>query len=921
MRYLFILFSLVLITRLSGQNCLPGLLLINTQAEVDNFPVNYPGCTSVEGNIIINGTITNLNGLSQITSIGGEFAIHQCGFLMDLNGLNNLTHVGGNLTIRENINLVNVSALSNLSFIGGDFNFVTNPDVLSLNGLENLQEIGGGLVITQNNIPELTALQNVQTIGGDVDISYNYHLQSLAGLENITSLSNLTVSNNKELTSLTGLDNLTTTGSIRIEHNAKLATLNALSALHTVSGNAVFSACGLITDCQGLSNLTSVGGSFEVSYNPALQNLSGLQQLQHVGGLLSITGNNILWDISGLQSLQTIGNLRIIFNPLLSNCSVSTICNQLLNFPIFADILQNAPGCNTREEIEANCGGLPVKVRVVADLDGDCIPDPTSLPAPGVMVKLNAGNLSVYKPTSQEGIVHMKYQGTAPFAVGTPQFPTVNWGTCQGEIAVNPDTIADTAHVTLVLNALDLCPQLQTELYLPSFFRGCLVTSVIEVINTNIGGTTAENTMIALVLPEVLTTVGTNPPPALISGDTLFFNTGNLVPLGSDTIQIYVKTDCDTFLLGQTLCVEAIGMLDNPCPPELPIPSDVRVYSECLGDTTVRFTMKNITGGSTQGPHEYIIIEDEIVLMTNPFILGPFGSMQVDVPATGATYRMEATHLDDGTKFSTANEGCGGFTPGLITAFWINSHISDYDYDCREVIAGYDPNHKTAVPKGVGVQHIMERNQPITYTIDFENTGTDTVYRVLLRDVLSKNLDVSTFRPGLSSHPCTWKITGADTLEVLFQPVKLPHQAVNAAAAKGYFSFTIQQKEDLALGTKIENKASIIFDYNPPIITNTTFHTIGELTVGTTFAPDHQQNSLWKTAGNPVQNRAILTSATNVSGDQYFRLFNTSGLQVGSRIFAGRRLEYDRSGLPAGIYYYTVTDEKGGVSGGKIVFD
>lgn len=54
-----------------SQPCLPEGITFNTQEQIDNFQINYPNCTEIEGGVLIEGTdITNLNGLSVITSIG-----------------------------------------------------------------------------------------------------------------------------------------------------------------------------------------------------------------------------------------------------------------------------------------------------------------------------------------------------------------------------------------------------------------------------------------------------------------------------------------------------------------------------------------------------------------------------------------------------------------------------------------------------------------------------------------------------------------------------------------------------------------------------------------------------------------------------------------------------------------------------------
>jgi hypothetical protein len=77
-------------------SCLPQGITFTTQAQVDNFQSNYPGCDQIEGYVTINGgSITNLNGLSVLTSIGGRLKFDFADALTNLTGLDNLTSVGG----------------------------------------------------------------------------------------------------------------------------------------------------------------------------------------------------------------------------------------------------------------------------------------------------------------------------------------------------------------------------------------------------------------------------------------------------------------------------------------------------------------------------------------------------------------------------------------------------------------------------------------------------------------------------------------------------------------------------------------------------------------------------------------------------------------------------------------------------------
>ncbi len=88
----------------SSQPCLPEGITFTTQAQIDCFQVNYPGCTEIEGNVTISGSdITNLNGLSVVTSIGGDLYIYYNDALTSLTGLNNINGSSiSNLTISLN---------------------------------------------------------------------------------------------------------------------------------------------------------------------------------------------------------------------------------------------------------------------------------------------------------------------------------------------------------------------------------------------------------------------------------------------------------------------------------------------------------------------------------------------------------------------------------------------------------------------------------------------------------------------------------------------------------------------------------------------------------------------------------------------------------------------------------------------------
>lgn len=113
-----------------------------------------------------------------------------------------------------------------------------------------------------------------------------------------------------------------------------------------------------LADISGLSNLDSIGSHLSIISNPLLQNLDGLSSLNSIGGSLNVLNNTSLSSIDGLQNVdpQTIDQLGISYNPLLSNCDVSTICNYLSSPNGKVTIYNNAEGCDSPAEIAENCG-------------------------------------------------------------------------------------------------------------------------------------------------------------------------------------------------------------------------------------------------------------------------------------------------------------------------------------------------------------------------------------------------------------------------------------------------------------------------------------------------------------------------------------------------------------------------------------
>ncbi len=136
------------------------------------------------------------------------------------------------------------------------------------------------------------------------------------------------------------------------------------------------------------------------------------------------------------------------------------------------------------------------------------------------------------------------------------------------------------------------------------------------------------------------------------------------------------------------------------------------------------------------------------------------------------------------------------------------------------IIGAYDPNDKMEAHGERILYTAFSTNDYLTYTIRFENTGTANAENVRVNDVLDAGLDANTIRMVSASHSYVMDRVG-NQVNWIFEDIQLPPSVANTNIGKGYITFQIKPLSGFAVGDIIPNTASIYFDFNPPIITNT----------------------------------------------------------------------------------------------------
>lgn len=371
MKKKFILISILLICWIFSysQNCIPVAIVFTTQAQVDSFPKNYPGCNVIDGNVGITGdNITNLDSLIQIKEIKGSVQMLDLPNLNNFKGLDSLNGINGQFTIK-NSGISNMIGLNSLDSIKGDFK-IEYSQIINFNGLSNLEYIHGDFVLDELSLlSSFSGLESLTSISGNLYLEvHNANLLNFNGLSSIISIG-------KDLKifalyphngfSLTGITNLTSIGrSIILSGN--IYNFNLFSNLTIIDGSLEVTNNKLLSNMSDFNSLVSINGTLKIQYNQGLTEISGFQSLTSVNYLI-IEFNNFLSNINGLNhNIAFNDGIFISENPFLSSCSIESICNKILINSSQVQIGFNGPNCNSVAIVQQNCG-------LSTDFDGDGI--------------------------------------------------------------------------------------------------------------------------------------------------------------------------------------------------------------------------------------------------------------------------------------------------------------------------------------------------------------------------------------------------------------------------------------------------------------------------------------------------------------------------------------------------------------------
>jgi hypothetical protein len=557
------------------------------------------------------------------------------------------------------------------------------------------------------------------------------------------------------------------------------------------------------------------------------------------------------------------------------------------------------------------------------DDNEDCAPDPADLPLDGWEVIATDGAASYITFTDSEGY----YELNVPISVSSVSLiaPSASWEICLATVELSPPLAeGEIRNVDFPVKALVECPELDVNLS-ANFLRRCF-SSFYYINVTNNGTETATGAEVTLALDEFVLYENSSLLPTEIIGQTVVWTIDEIAPNETVFFSVQVFVSCNA-QLGQTHCSE-VFVTPNPlcAPTQNWSGTNLELEADCDG-TDVIFTVRNTGTNDLAEMVNYIVIEDGVAMMQSQ-VLEDLGGDQVETflfPANGSTYTFQLDQVENhpySELLSLSIEGCGvngqnNFSTGFVNQFSQTTATISNDIFCLENVGSYDPNDKAALPVGYGEQHYIVPETELYYRIRFQNTGTDTAFTVVIRDVLSEDLDLRTIDLGVSSHDYTASIDANRALTFTFNNILLPDSTTNLEASQGFVDFRISPDVNSPLETIIENDAAIYFDFNEPVITNTVFHTLGRNfleVVNTEIIPGVAIQ--WNIFPNPVADQLQLQlSGEDVPDRLQLQVLDAQGRLLRNEPFSGSTHTLSVADLPAGWYQLRLTLTNGDLLG------
>ncbi len=234
----------------------------------------------------------------------------------------------------------------------------------------------------------------------------------------------------------------------------------------------------------------------------------------------------------------------------------------------------------------------------------------------------------------------------------------------------------------------------------------------------------------------------------------------------------------------------------------------------------------------------------------------------------------------------------------------------------QTIVGSYDPNDKIEAHGGKIAVDTFTTDDSLTYTIQFENTGTASAEFVRVEDLLDAGLNPHSVEMLNASHAYNMRRID-NKLTWNFYNINLPTTASNPTQSHGYIQFKVKPTSGYAVGTLIPNAADIYFDYNTAIVTNT-FATEFVATLAVNLF-DANGFYMYPNPATTFVNLSLKDTAGSIAAINVYDVLGKSVKAINN--IQSDAISIDVSLLSKGMYFVAITTENNLKVTKKLIID
>jgi uncharacterized repeat protein (TIGR01451 family) len=777
--------SLKALERIGGNLSLMRTNLIQTPLQ------GMPALKSIGGDLLFNQNdlLKDYGEWPALDTIHGSISFYNHYSLSSLSGFNNLKYIGKNLKIELNEELISVTGFKNLNKVKGTIEILNNVLLKSISTLFNTTEVNGYHINSNPLITDLVFNNTNDVMTESVTIYSNSSLKSLSGLPSVKKIHNISINLNSKLTNVNFASQLNTLSGILFLENNSIKEINVFSQLDSIKGGLTVSNLNNagITIQEFLPSLTYFEGGLKLTQVTAtdlpflygksvingqliLQNITSLNHINFLNNLDSVLGNFTLsLQVKSLQSLSSLQKINGSF--AINNCdSIQTLKGlEKLKF--------------VRNSIYINFNDNLNSISELQNIDTSYFHVFSSIPTLNLVnnPKLNECEIKLVCSLLTTGAKSLNIKNNGPECSAIELIDCLDNTMLSGKtyIDVNKNGILDNEDIIAPLIKLSINngeKYIFSNQYGRYFFQAEPETKYVLKSENN----------------DNLAIIGDSLSKTFFPQDEFKHE----VHLGFKFLMDSIRGD-----------VSIPGPKINRC-------SEI-----------VQVNPKIVNSGTKPTNYRLRIFKGNYTLISSypvPKYLN--GAYEWEFNNVNVMSSAEISLNIDMPNFNSSGQDL--IIPHILyiqkDGLWILEDSTAY---ISKIVCAYDPNDKQVVPYGKKEERFVLKDEPLSYTIRFQNTGNAAARDVIIRDTLDEGFDLSTFKTLGSSHKLQTELRGP-YVEFYFRNIWLPDSLSNKEGSKGYVNFIVNAKEDIEECVKLKNKADIYFDFNPPITTNTVSNTM-----------------------------------------------------------------------------------------------